>query len=554
MEERQPHAPARPGILQRRATRRALLAGTATAAAAGTAAAIVGVAAQGSDTPNKTTIPGVAGDGTQTAVAGATPSATAIATTAMKDPLKRAAHLLRRAGFGGTVAEIEAYSKLSREEAADKLVNFASVDNSALDARIANAQFVLTYGEEGNQRGRLIQDMQRWWLTRMAYTARPLEERMTFIWHGLLTSQITKVGALRARQLLTQNELFRKHAFGKYDDLVQAVSKDPAMMGYLDTLESTKEHPNENYGRELLELFTMGEGNYSEVDVREAARAFTGWRTTTPPRPAGIDTANLTEAEKDALRRKTLANFTPEYMFVARLHDAGQKTFLGKTGTFNGEDIVRVIMEQPATGRFISARLFSEFAYPNPEPAVIDRLAKVWETSGHDTKAIVRAILVSDEFYSEKAYRGKVRSPIEFVVGMVRALEIETTLQGANAATRGRTSNFYAGMDQVLFEPPNVAGWPGGPAWLSSSTFFARVNFMDQFLFQRGKAVAMPSLAAAKSSTELVTSVASRLIDNDLTAAARDSVIAHAETIKDPAERAATVAYLVAGSPEFQLV
>jgi uncharacterized protein (DUF1800 family) len=374
---------------------------------------------------------------------------------------------------------------------------------------------------------------------------------MTFIWHGLLTSQVSKVGPLRARLLVDQNELFRRMALSRYDDLVQAVSKDPAMMLYLDTVESTKEHPNENYARELMELFTMGLGNYTEEDVREASRAFTGWRIT-QPRIDPNALAGLTEAEREAARRRAAYEYDPAYQFVARQHDYGQKTFLGQTSGWDGTDIVRIIMQQPATGRFICTRLWEELAYPGVDGATLDRLVAVWDSKGHSVREVVRAILTSDAFYSERAYFAKVRSPIELVTGVVRGLEIDTPFEITQA--RGRQGGgFYTAMDQVLFEPPNVAGWPGGAAWLSSATWFARLNFLDQFFFPRGRALALPAIGGATAEAA-VDAIAARLVDGQLEGARRAAVIEHVATIRDAAERAATAAYLVAGSPEFQLI
>ena len=542
----------RPGILHRRSSRRALLIGSATLAAGGAAIAVVSVAAQSGPEKKTSTVTNVASDGgaaATTAAPAAAKTAAALSSTPITDARKRAAHLLRRAGFGGSAAEIEAFSALSREEAASRLVDFEKIDNAALEKRIAAANLTLRYGPDA--RGQAIQDMQRWWLMRMAYTARPLEERMTFIWHGLLTSQVTKVGPQRSYWLVVQNELFRAHALGKYDDLVQAVAKDPAMMTYLDTVESTKEHPNENFPREVMELFTMGVGAYTEDDIRESSRAFTGWRLSAPDRP--VIPANATEAQKKQIQLAAIAAYDPAYRFQARLHDDGQKTFLGKTGNWGGEDILKIIMEQPATGRFITTRLFREFAYDNPEPAVIDRLVKVWNSSGHDTREVVRSILTSDEFYSEKAYFAKVRSPIEMIVGVIRGLELESAFELASGG-RGKGSGFYAGMDQVLFEPPNVAGWPGGTAWLSSSTFFARANFLDQVFFARGKSTIVPALKNAATPETLVDEAARRLIDSSLPDPSRSALVAHLTTIKDAQERAATAAYLLAGSPEFQLI
>jgi uncharacterized protein (DUF1800 family) len=329
-------------------------------------------------------------------------------------------------------------------------------------------------------------------------------------------------------------------------------------MAYLDTIESTKEHPNENYGRELMELFTLGVGNYTETDVREGARAFTGWRVTAPPRPTAQQAAGLDDNQLKDLRQQLAATYDPQYQLSAKDHDSGSKTFLGQTGNWDGEDVVRIIMQQPAAGRFLVTRLFEELAYDSPDQSTVDRLVKVWDASGHSTKAIVREILASDEFNSDRAYRAKVRSPVEFVVGLWHGLELQAgfDLAAANGGRNQRTGvQYYTGMDQVLYEPPNVAGWPGGSAWLSSGTFFARLNFLDALLFPRGKALPIASLAGvAGTPKDLASAVLDRLLDGNVSDATRDGLSAHLETVKDPTERAATAAYLVAGSPEFQLI
>ena len=536
---------ARTPLLKRPATRRALLAGAATAAAGGTAAAIVGLAAQtsaDSDDKNGVVVPGLAADAT----AAAAKAAADELKKPIEDPKVRAAHLLRRAGWGGTAAQIDEFARLSREEAADRLLNFEGVDNSALDARIAAANFNLTTPGRGLDRKRppLIRDMQRWWLYRMSYSARPLEERMTYIWHGLLTSQVSQIGVQAAKQMVRQNELFRANALGRYDVLLQAVSKDPAMMLYLNTIESTKEHPNENYARELMELYSMGEGNYSEDDVRESARAFTGWRLTRPSRERPPE--GLSEEERGEFLDQMWGAWEPEFRIEARLHDTGAKTFLGRSGNFNGEDIVAIIMEQPATGGFITRRLFSELAYWDPDEDTVEALVKVWDASNHSVPAVVRAILVSDEFYSKRAYRSLVRSPIEFMVGAVRALEIETDWISVEQSA--------AGMDQRLYEPPSVAGWPGGETWLSSGTFFGRVNFLDATIFPRNRAIAIPALMNQPTAEATVDEALRRLVDGAIADEARESIASYARTISNPQERAAAVAYLVLASPEYQLV
>ncbi len=543
-EDERPVVPPHVPFWDRPATRRAILAGTATAAAAGTAAVIVGVARRGGGADDEASTGADAVAGTSRASATATPDLSA---KQIADPRRRAAHLLRRAGFGGTPAEIDAFAKLGREDAADRLLNFQAIDNSGLEARIQSAGLAdLSTMKPG--------DGNRWWITRMVYTARPLEERMTFIWHGLLTTQVSKIGGQRFKLMLIQNALFRENPLPKYDDLLKAVSKDPAMLFYLDTAESTKEHPNENYARELMELFSMGVGNYTETDVRESARAFTGWRVTMPERPAEPK-ANLTEEERRKLLDQAYAAWEPKFYVQQRFHDSGAKTFLGKTGTWDGDDIVDIIMSQPATGRYICTRLFMEFANYNPDARTTDRLVKVWDSSGHQVRDVVREVLISDEFYSEASYRGFVRGPIEFVAGAIRGLELDlATIQASGAGgPNARQADSFRGMDQVLFEPPSVAGWPGGETWLSSSTFFARMNYLDSFLFPRGRPIKIPVLAAAASPEQMVDVALDRLVDSNVTDATRQAIYEYARGVKNVDERAAGVAYLVLASPEYQL-
>ena len=288
----------------------------------------------------------------------------------------------------------------------------------------------------------------------------------------------------------------------------------------------------------------MGAGNYTQDDVRESARAFTGWRLTRPSRERPPE--GLSERDRDEWLNQMWAAWEPEFRHEPRLHDSGSNTFLGQTGSVGGEDIVRIIMEQAATGRFITRRLFSDLAYRDPAEETIDGLVEVWDASDHSVREVVRAILVSDEFGSMRAYRSLVRSPVEFVVGAVRGLGIETDWQTIEQSA--------AGMDQRLFEPPSVAGWPGGEAWLSSGTFFGRVNFLDAFLYPRGRPVNIPALQNEPDAEGMVDTALDGLVDGDIGDGARESLYAYAATVPAGAERAAAVAYLVLASPEYQLI
>ena len=345
------------------------------------------------------------------------------------DEASRVSHLLWRAGFGASPAELARFREMGLQATINHLVDFNSVDDSALEERLAPQELEL----EQN-----LNRLQRWSLQRMAYTARPLQEKMTLFWHGILTSSFRISG--KGPYMVIQDRLFREQGMGRYDELLKAVSRDPAMMTYLDSRSNKKAAPNENYSRELMELFTLGIGHYTEEDVRESARAFTGWQ----------------------LSRKR------GFYINAKQHDNGRKTFLGRTGNFDGDDVVDIIMDQPAAASYICTRLWTFFAYPDPEPEVIERLARVFRTNRTAIRPVVRAIFESDEFYGGRARAALVKSPVELAVGAVRALDIETDFIPLDRPIEQ--------MGQALFEPPNVAGWPGGAAWINSSALLQRVN------------------------------------------------------------------------------
>jgi uncharacterized protein (DUF1800 family) len=369
---------------------------------------------------------------------------------AVAEPLPddlRLRHLLRRAGFGASPRELEQYGRLGLSGTVNQLVEFDQVDNSALEQRLERLRLNL------DQRA----DLERWWLLRMAYTARPLEEKLVLFWHGLLTSAISKVG--RAAPMLAQNRFLRLNALGRFPDLLKGISRDPAMMLWLDLQTNRKGHPNENYARELMELFALGIGNYTEQDIREAARAYTGW---------GLR----------GLRGHQ------EFTFLKQQHDDGDKVLFGQTGRFDGDDVVDAVVRQPASARFIARRLFAFFAYPDPSDDALKPLVDAYVSSGYSIKALVRAILTSDAFYSPAAYRALIKSPVDYVVGTIRCLDIETDGKGLPLVA--------AQLGQELFNPPNVAGWPGGRSWLNSGTWLARLNFANRV------AGGMPSGLAAR--------------------------------------------------------
>jgi uncharacterized protein (DUF1800 family) len=278
-----------------------------------------------------------------------------------------------------------------------------------------------------------------WWLRRMSETAHPLREKLTWFWHGHFATSVQKVQ--RVDLMAAQNRLFRQMAAGDFEALTLAVAKDPAMMVWLDTVTDVAAHPNENFARECMELFTLGIGSYTEDDVKQAARAFSGWK---------------------------FDRTTGAFRLVARQHDDGQKTVLGLTGDWGGEDVVRILTHTPASARFVAARLWSRFAYPvMPSDPVVNDLAPAF-AADRDLAGLVRAILLHPGFRSGTAKTGLVKQPVEWVVGAARVLGVPV------AGTR-----FVAALQalgQQPFAPPNVGGWPQNEYWLTTASMLTRLR------------------------------------------------------------------------------
>jgi uncharacterized protein (DUF1800 family) len=420
---------------------------------------------------------------------------------ALSTPRVRAAHLLRRAGFGATSAEVDRYAAMTSAMMTESVLNYQQTSNATLESQLPTLDLTSDKGPNAGA-------VQAWWLQRMVQTARPLEEKMTLFWHGLLTSGLDKAGPA---QMYTQNLLFRKMALANFDDLLKAVSKDPAMMVYLDTENNRKGKPNENYARELMELFTTGIGHYTEDDVRESARAFTGW----------------------TLSGNKQQRYASTSTFMPKLHDAGQKTFMGKTGNFTGDDIVDMLVPLRATAERLSTRLFSFFAYSNPEPEIVRHLADTFQQSHYNVGAVVREIFAMDAFYSPKAYRALIKSPAELAAQTLRA-----TGSDLNAYVPAVTAS--AAMGQLLFYPPNVAGWPAGTSWINSSTLLTRINFVN------AAAQRMQPSAPIQTLDPLVAT----LVDGNLSPTTRDGL--HAFAAAHPTDKAGLL-FMVLATPEFQL-
>jgi uncharacterized protein (DUF1800 family) len=344
---------------------------------------------------------------------------------------RKAAHLLRRAGFAPSQAELEQAVDEGLEATVEKLLADDNEQEAAFQQAFDSVAGSLLNVDDPSQ-------VQAWWLHRMVKTTSPLREKLTLFWHGHFATSIHKVedGELMRRQI----DALRRLSSGNFRELVQAMARDPAMLVWLDGESSTRQHPNENFARELMELFTCGIGNYTESDVLEAARAFTGWHRE-----------------------------GSEFVFHADDHDFDRKRFLGKSGRFDGQDVIDVLMQQPATPRFVAGKLLKFFAAPQPGEEAVTEAGRLLDQTQLDIKWFLRELFLSGYFYGEESYRRRIASPVEFAVGTVRAL-------GARMPA-AELNNHIQAMGQELLAPPNVKGWDGEQAWINSSTWPARLAF-----------------------------------------------------------------------------
>jgi Protein of unknown function (DUF1800) len=380
------------------------------------------------------------------------------------DPFDRvkAAHLMNRAGFGGTQEEIDRVLKLGPQDAVDWLLDFPDApaeeeddgDSPDLSSIQGSPSTFAQYrqqlmGKSQEERKELFAQFQQanhdamqatttWWLNRMALGKYPLQEKLTYFWHGHFT---TSAKDERAAMLMwRQNELLRRYAAANFEPFVRAISRDPAMLDYLNNNENRKAHPNENYARELMELFTLGIGNYTETDIKQSARAFTGWGHD------GID-----------------------FIYRRGQHDEGIKTFMGQSGNFDGDDIITIILQQPACSKFISGEMFKFFAYDDYDDSLGGALAELLYSNQYSLRPLIRTILTSRAFYSPQSVGGQIKSPVQLVIGTVRMLGLAMPPTPAVASALNQ-------MGQLPFMPPNVRGWPGGRMWINTSTLFIRYN------------------------------------------------------------------------------
>ena len=383
-----------------------------------------------------------------------------------------AAHLLNRAGFGGPPAEIEKLVKLGAQNAVSHFVDYEKIPDDAqppewakpdagLPARLREirelAEKMRKTGDdaerkkiaeqqreslqaERRQQIKQVFDLRGWWLRRMASTPRPLQEKLMLFWHGHFATSVEKVKYSYFMYL--QNETLRKHAMGNWYDMLEAMAKDPAMLIWLDQAQSRRQHPNENFAREVMELFALGEGNYTEKDVSEAARALTGF---------------------------SLDRETQSFTYRPYFHDTGTKSVLGHTGELTGEDVLKIIAEHPQSARFMAKKIWTFFAAEEPSPAIVEALADVFTKNGRKFAPMLRAMFLSQEFYAENVVRAQVKSPVQWLVGSVRTLEREMPEPLV-------ASMMLKQLGQELFQPPNVKGWDGGLSWITTNNLLMRYN------------------------------------------------------------------------------
>ena len=380
-----------------------------------------------------------------------------------------ASHLARRAGFGATPEEIDRYVDIGYEAAVEELLDPANVPDDDYDE---------LYRRFPELHSSIGPDAPVPWMYRMMTSGSPLREKVALFWHGVFATSNVKLNNPLA--LLTQIDMFREFGMGRFDDLLVQLSKDPAMLIWLDNHTNHKDAVNENYGREILELFSLGVGNYTEADVKECARAFTGWTV------RNAEYMSLM-AESDSIW--PFSRIAWHYEYRDDDHDAGEKSFLGERGDFDGQDVIEIICRQQATAQFICRHLYNFFVadevpvpqwgdIPPRDPAAIDALTQAYVESRHDIRSVLR-VLFNADFFKESRFQ-RVKSPVELVVGILRTTgEFESPESGLTVDAAVNEAGF---MGQQLLTPPSVEGWHTGDEWITSGAIVDRVNFAAKHL------------------------------------------------------------------------
>ena len=449
------------------------------------------------------------------------------------------AHLMRRAGFGAARDELEALVEQGYEETVEQLVN-------PVDRPPADHYLLYRYHPITEVPGGAPLPGQANWLFNMVNTERPLEEKIALFWHHVFATGNAKVD--NCNHLLQQISMFREYGMGSYRDLLVQLAKNPAMIFWLDNNENHRHAPNENWGRELLELFSMGVGNYTEDDVYECSRAFTGW----------------TIAAK--MPRFPYGRFPWLFEYRSDDHDYTEKTFLGETGRFNGEDIIDIIVRQPACPRFIARHLYNFFVADEPQvpawnieeprdPEAIRTLSDALVESGFEIRPVLR-ILFNSDFFKEAAYK-KMKSPVEVVVG---TLKFTQDLQGPDPRLES-VSKQPGYMGQDILDPPSVEGWHTGKEWINSGALVNRVNFVAERVGNTDLPGVRSIIDRVASRETAITpdALVDRCLDQmgplEVSAVTRKELLDHAESDGEDADlprRVADMLALIAATREYQ--
>ena len=391
---------------------------------------------------------------------------------------EQARHFLLRTGFAPTQAQVDQITGKTAEQVVTAALTQArasrvSQPNPAFVSAPPPTPLALLKTQEERQTARQQQmregmALKTWWMREMIETATPLQERMVLFWHNHFATSQQKV--VRAQAMWAQHQLLRTQALGNFSTLLHAMAKDTAMLVYLDGANSRKEAPNENFAREVMELFTLGEatqgGDYSEQDIREAARAFTGW----------------------SIEREDFS-----FKFRPFFHDRDTKTVMGRSGNFDGDGVLDVMLAQPAAARFIVSKLWREFVSATPDAKEVSRIAELFQRSGYDITTALKELLLSDAFWSPVNRGGLIKSPVELVVGTVRQF-------GFDASAPLPLVVKTAQLGQNLLMPPNVKGWPGYTDWINATTLLERKRFAEQIfrsVARQGDGVMAPAAMEA---------------------------------------------------------
>ncbi|MEW6304788.1 MAG: DUF1800 family protein [Verrucomicrobiota bacterium] len=464
----------------------------------------------------------------------------------------KARHLLVRAGFGGTPQEVEKLQQMGLYKAVDYLVDYyrqpaapaafdavppvemdpfeARLENRFMSNQVAGARRSVDSGQ--------LARLRQWWLKRAVESQRPLQEKLTVFWHGHFANQNSVVD--NSYLMYRQNQLFREHAAGNFGSLLYGIVHDPAMIRYLDNNRNVKGDPNENLAREIMELFAMGvDQGYTEKDIVQAARALTGY---------------------------TYDHHTGGFRFTYAKHDTAEKTIFGQTGQWTGDDVVRLILDQPATSQFIARKLFEYFAYIDPDSPTVDHLASVLQVRKYELNPMLKNLFLSEEFYSPRAMATQIKSPFQLVVGALRDLGVK------EAGSYGAIDSAIQQMGQQLFEPPDVKGWRYGRAWISSNRLFTRYNSVADLIKsvpqtdkRRGvDVVALLERGGCPTGGEAVDYLAKACLMRPLPGAKRQELTAYLGELPPPAEwskkraelndKLRGLLVLMLSTPEYQLM